>query len=430
MKRLPILAISLLAGCDRNAPYPPNQRGLEILAPSAYPSSPPPAEDAGSPAGEPAPSATTSPADAAPAAAPVEAAAATDGELPNPQYFPVTGKIHALVEEKGGPADAAAMQAYTETIPAAGDATFDLVPIPGGEFTIGSPEDEEGRRDDEGPQVKLAIEPFWMGKCEITWDLYRAFMENGKARNKDGTLNRDANIMTPEPPEALDGETLVDVVSQPTPPYMPMHFEMGEGYGAGWPAIAMTHHAASKFCEWLSAQTGHYYRLPTEAEWEYACRAGTTTAWSFGDDPAALGDYAWHIDNAEYTYQKVGQKKPNPWGLHDMHGNVAEWCLDAYLPDAYAKWRPGAKNPWHPATERYPHVARGGHYDADGPADLRSAARIASTPQWKTIDPQNPKSIWYFTDNRWIGFRVVRPLKTPSVEEMHRMWNTGPGPRE
>lgn len=434
MKRLPLLALALLTGCDRNTPYPPTQRGLEILSPSTFPPNKP-AEEA-QPAESPEATGTgdTSAApepEAAPADAPSASPAPTaDGQRPNPHFFPVTEKIHSLIVEKGGPREAAEMQAYTETVPAAGNATFDLVPIPGGEFTIGSPEGEEGRRDDEGPQVKVAVDSFWMGKFEITWDLYRAFMENGKARNKDGSLNRDANIMTPEAPETLDGETLVDVVSQPTPPYMPMHFEMGEGYGAGWPAIAMTHHAASKFCEWLSAQTGHYYRLPTEAEWEYACRAGTTTAWSFGDDASTIDEFAWNIDNAEYTYQKVGQKKPNAWGLHDMHGNVAEWCLDAYLPDAYAKWQPGAKNPWHPATARYPHVVRGGHYDADGPADLRSAARIASTPQWKMIDPQNPKSLWYLTDNRWVGFRVVRPLKTPDLEEMHRMWNTGPGPTE
>src|SRR5690606_11732572 len=124
---------------------------------------------------------------------------------PNPQFFPVTEKIHALIVEKGGPQEESEMQAYTETVPAAGNATFDLVPIPGGEFTIGSPESEEGRRDDEGPQVKISVDPFWMGKFEVTWDLYRAFMENGKARNKDGSLNRDANIMTPEPPEPLDG---------------------------------------------------------------------------------------------------------------------------------------------------------------------------------------------------------------------------------
>ncbi|WP_367870502.1 formylglycine-generating enzyme family protein [Luteolibacter sp. Populi] len=363
------------------------------------------------------------------AAAAPEVAKAPD--LPSPQYFPVTEKIHALVTKKGdSPADAAGMKAYTETVPQAKDAKFDLVPVPGGEFTIGSPASEKGRKADESPQVKVALDPFWIGKCEITWDIYRAFMENGKARNKDGTLNRDSNITTPEAPEIKDGESLIDVVSQPTPPYVPMHFEMGEGYGAGWPAIAMTHHAASKFCEWLTAQTGHYYRLPTEAEWEYACRAGTMTAYSFGDDPAQLDEYAWSMANANYTYQKVGQKKPNPWGLFDMHGNVSEWCLDAYLPDAYAKWQAGAKNPWNPAVNRYPHVTRGGSYFDGGPETQRSAVRVPSDPSWKAIDPQNPKSIWYFTSAPWVGFRVVRPLAVPEVKTMHRMWNTGPGPRE
>jgi formylglycine-generating enzyme required for sulfatase activity len=358
-------------------------------------------------------------------------APATAPEVPSPQYMPVTEKIHALVKAKGDtPGDAKAMKAYTETVPNAKDAKFDLVPLPGGEFTIGSPAGEAGRKETEGPQVKVALDPFWIGKYEITWDVYRAFMENGKARNKDGTLNRDSDIRTPEAPEIKDGETLVDVVSQPTPPYVPMHFEMGEGYGASWPAIAMTHHAASKFCEWLSAQTGHYYRLPTEAEWEYACRAGSTTAYCFGDDPAKLDEYAWSVANANYTYQKVGQKKPNAWGIHDMHGNVSEWCLDAYLPDAYSKWQPGVKNPWHPAVNRYPHVTRGGQYYDGGPETLRSAARVPSDPAWKMIDPQNPKSIWYFTSAPWVGFRVVRPLAVPEVKEMHRMWNTGPGPKE
>lgn len=452
MKRIPLLALALLAGCDKQ-PYPPTQRGLEILAPNAFPTAPAeapaeaPAADAApadaaaaAPASTPAaPVAPATPAPATPAPAPATApTSAESGQLPGPahlpdvsQYLPVTEKIHALVLEKAGnPPDAISMKVYTETVPAAKGANIDLVPVPGGEVTLGSPAGEAGRQENEGPPVKVTVDPFWIGKYEITWDVYRAFMENGKARNKDGTLNRDSIIMTPEPPEAKDGETLVDTVSQPTPPYVPMHFEMGEGYGAGWPAIAMTHHAASKFCEWLSAQTGHYYRLPTEAEWEFACRAGSTTAYSFGDDPAQLGDYAWFEANAEFTYQKVGKKKPNAWGIHDMHGNVSEWCLDAYLPDAYAKWENGAKNPWHPAVNRYPHVTRGGHYFQGGPETLRSAARVPSDPAWKAIDPQNPKSIWYLTSCQFIGFRVVRPLAVPDVKEMHRMWNTGPGPTE
>jgi formylglycine-generating enzyme required for sulfatase activity len=409
MKHLSLVVL-LFAACDKQRPYPPTQRGLEILAPGAFP--------------EAAAKRDASVPDAAAAVAP-------SAEVPSPQYLPVTERIHALVLERSGtPSDPAAMAAYTETVPAAADATFDLVPVPGGEVTLGSPATEAGRQENEGPQVTVSVDPFWIGKCEMTWDIYRSFMESGKSRNKDGTLNRDNDEKTPEPPEIREGETLVDVVSQPTPPHVPMHFEMGEAYGAGWPAIAMTHHAASKFCEWLSAQTGHYYRLPTEAEWEYACRAGTTSAWSFGDDPAQLGDHAWFQDNADYTYQKVGSKKPNPWGLHDMHGNVSEWCLDAHLPDAYARWENGARNPWHPAVNRYPHVTRGGHYYEGGPETLRSAARVPSDPAWKMLDPQRPMSLWYFTSCRFIGFRVVRPLAVPDVKEMHRMWNTGPGPHE
>ena len=349
-------------------------------------------------------------------------------ELPHPELLPTTKAIHEKITKQAA-AEAAAMKAYTEKATLAGNATYDFVPIPGGEFTIGSPASEAGRKPDEGPQRKLKVEPFWIGKLEITWDLYRPFMENGKPRNKNGTLNRDSNIMTPEDPALVAGETVNDTITQPTPPYMPMHFEMGEGYSKNFPAVGMTHHAASKFCEWLSEQTGHFYRLPTEAEWEYACRAGTTTAYSFGDDPAKLGDYAWYTENSEYQYQKVGTKKPNPWGLFDMHGNVAEHVLDQYLPDAYSKLKDGDAASFVPAPNRYPTSVRGGSWDAD-PALLRSAARLGSGALWKVIDPQIPKSIWYFTNAPFLGFRVVRPAKVPSVEEMHTYWNQGPGPTE
>jgi len=349
------------------------------------------------------------------------AARADEAALPHPELLPTTKKIHELVAKEAAPA-ADAMKPFSEKVPKAADATFDLVAVPGGEFTIGSPAGEAKRAEDEGPQKKLKIEPFWMGRLEVTWDLYQPFMDNQKARNKDGTLNRDNNLTTSEPPEQKDGESLVDVVTQPTPPHLPMHFGMGEGYSKQYPAVGVTAHAASKFCEWLSAQTGHFYRLPTEAEWEYACRAGTTTAYSFGDDPAKLDDYAWSVANSEYQYQKVGTKKPNAWGLYDMHGNVAELCLDQYLPDAYAKAADGATNPWVPVTKRYPTVYRGGSWN-DDPDKLRSAARGKTDPALKMIDPQVPKSLWYFTNASWLGFRVIRPLKTPSVEEMHRYWN-------
>lgn len=355
--------------------------------------------------------------------------AATAEELPNPQLLPTTKAIHEKVTATPDLA-VEAMKPYTEAVTLAEEsAIIDLIPIPGGSYKIGSPESAPNHQPDESPQKEITIEPFWMAKLETTWDLYRPFMENGASRNKDGTLNRDADMTTTEAPDIKDGETLIDTVTQPTPPYVPMHFSMGDGYSKDFPAVGITYHAANKYCEWLTAQTGHFYRLPTEAEWEYACRAGTMTAYSFGDDPAQLGEYAWFADNSEFQYQKVGTKKPNPWGLHDMHGNAAELTLDQYLPDSYAKFPEGAVNPWQPTVTRHPTVFRGGHWDADAEM-LRSAARGQTSTELKVLDPQIPKSIWYYTNASWLGFRVVRPLKTPSVEEMHRAWNQGPGEAE
>jgi formylglycine-generating enzyme required for sulfatase activity len=174
----------------------------------------------------------------------------------------------------------------------------------------------------------------------------------------------------------------------------------------------------------LSLKTGHFYRLPTEAEWEYACRAGSSTAYSFGDNPAQLGDYAWYSANSNDKYQQVGKKKPNAWGLYDMHGNVMEWTLDAHASNFYSEGGALALNPWNRASQPYPHAVRGGGW-ADGPAQLRCAARVPSDPSWKVQDPQLPKSIWYHTDAQWLGFRLVRPLQLPSAEEMFAYWNNG-----
>jgi formylglycine-generating enzyme required for sulfatase activity len=188
----------------------------------------------------------------------------------------------------------------------------------------------------------------------------------------------------------------------------------------------MTHHAENKYCQWLSAKTGEFYRLPTEAEWEYAARAGTKTVYFFGDEESKLGDYAWYEMNSDFKYQKVGKKKPNPWGLHDIYGNVVEWVLDQYdaeIYKGYAEKQP-VMNPWHKATKPYPHAVRGGSWD-DMAASLRSAARRGSERAWKMQDPQLPKSIWYFSDAQFLGFRVVRPLKVPPPEDLQKYWSSG-----
>lgn len=289
------------------------------------------------------------------------------------------------------------------------DTTIELVPILGGTFVMGSPDDEAGRGEDEGPQHEVKIDPFWMGKFEITWDQYDIWNEN------IDVLRRDLAGIKPSPVDLI-----VDGMTRPTEPYTDMSFGFGRGR---YPAICMTQHAARKYCEWLSAKTGFYYRLPTEAEWEYACRAGTKSAYSFGETADELDKYAVFIDNSDDQYDEVGTKEPNPWGLYDMYGNVSEWVLDQHDPATYSDRSNGeVANPLMIPKTLYPRVVRGGGWDNDA-EQLRSAARIASDSSWKEQDPQIPQSIWYHTDALSVGFRIVRPLNEPTDEEKVAKWN-------
>ncbi|MFL2577863.1 MAG: formylglycine-generating enzyme family protein [Flavobacteriaceae bacterium] len=296
---------------------------------------------------------------------------------------------------------------YIQNIPGTPE-VIEMAFIPGGTFSMGSPKSEQGHFGDEGPQHLVEVAPFWMGKFEITWDLYELFISRGIDKKRPATVS------------GKEVEIDVAAVSGATQPYTEMSFGMGvEGY----PAICMTQLAAVKFCEWLSAMTGNFYRLPTEAEWEYACRAGTKTAYSFGDTPSNLDIYAWHEGNSGGAYHKVGQKEPNPWGLYDMHGNVSEWTLDQYVPTVYnTRKRKTVDNPLQTPTKTYPRVVRGGAW-SDKPNRLRSAARRPSSKKWKKRDPQIPKSLWWHTDAPFVGFRVVRPLETPSPLEQNKYWN-------
>ena len=317
------------------------------------------------------------------------------------------------------PADALAespetMKPYLQPIEDT-DVKIEMVPIPGGTFRMGSPGGEEGRSDDEGPQHEVKVDPFWMGKFEVTWDQYDIWNE------KTDVLRRDISGRKPTP---LD--LLVDGMTRPTEPYTDMSFGFGRGKA---PAICMTQHAARIYCQWLSAKTGFYYRLPTEAEWEYACRAGTTTAYSFGDDPSQMEEHAVFIENSNDQYEEVGTKKPNPWGLYDMHGNVAEWVLDQYREDAYASREGKAtENPLEIPKTVYPRVVRGGGWDHEADR-LRSAARIASDLEWSQQDPQIPQSIWYHTDALSVGFRLVRPFRNPTSEEKAEKWDKNDPPQ-
>jgi formylglycine-generating enzyme required for sulfatase activity len=302
-----------------------------------------------------------------------------DAELDNVR------KIHDRIVAHQAAASKAA-QPYKVTIPNT-TIEYGMTPVPAGHFEMG------GAKPDEQPKHQVTLDAFWMQTHEVTWDEYRLFM-----------FAKQAN-------EVATKDDTVDAVSRPTRPYVEMSFGMGLN---GFPAISMTQHAANKYAEWLSAKTGEFYRLPTEAEWEYACRAGTAT------EPAPLADYAWFSTNAGGKYQKVATKKPNPWGLYDMLGNVMEWTLDAYGP-----YKATAETePWVKATKPYPESVRGGSWN-DPAEQVSCAVRVQSDASWKQMDPQLPKSIWYETDAQWLGFRLVRPAKLPSAEEMLKYWNSG-----
>ena len=311
--------------------------------------------------------------------------------------------IRTLHKEKAKPEAAAKapadFQKYTESIKNT-TVTYDMVPIPGGEFLMGSPANEAHRDEDEGPQKQVKIDPFWMMEKEATWDLFELYIDKDKSKLVDYGSD--------------DTKQIADAITRPSTPYLDPSFGMGK---YGFPAISMTQYSALTFCKWLSKVTGKFYRLPTEAEWEYACRAGTTTAYSFGDDPAQLGEYAWFWDNSGDKYHKVGQKKPNPWGLYDMHGNVDEWTMDQYQADFYATLKDGMEEPWRKPTTLYPRSVRGGSWE-DDPEELRSANRIESKREWQKRDPQIPKSFWWNTDASFLGFRLVRPAKAMTKEEI------------
>ncbi|MBB2146738.1 SUMF1/EgtB/PvdO family nonheme iron enzyme [Pedobacter sp. LMG 31464] len=280
--------------------------------------------------------------------------------------------------------------------------SFEMQAIPDGDFLMGS----KNGNADEKPIHKVKLDPFWMSKVEITWDIFEPFLY------KDYEVNNTASV-----------SAQVDAVTRPTKPYLDMTFGMGK---QNHPALAMTQYNAIQFCKWLYARTGVFYRLPTEAEWEYACKAGNNEDYYFGNDSKKLNEYAWFSANSEKKTHEVGLKKPNAWGLYDMLGNVAEWTYDEYKSDFYASsGQTEVKNPVALADKLYPLVIRGGSYEDDAKA-LRSAARRASDPVWKQIDPQIPKSNWWFPEAPFIGIRLVRPVNTPTKEEIDAYYNRPP----
>ncbi|HBJ34639.1 MAG TPA: transcriptional regulator [Planctomycetaceae bacterium] len=337
----------------------------------------------------------------------------------------VADKIAGIATEKpaSGPfveVDGKFMVPYSERIPGT-DIQFEMIPVPGGSFKFGAGESDGEKRDDEGPQVEIKVAPMWVAKTEVRWAEYKEYMRMYaifKEFEAAGT-------------RLVTDENKADAITAPTELYDPSFtYEYGEE--PDQPAVTMTQYAAQQYSKWLSLLTHNQYRLPTEAEWEYACRAGSETAYHWGDDAEPIDDYAWYFDNSDAGPGLVGTKKPNAFGLHDMHGNVAEWTVNQYTEDGnawLAKWMKeqggvDATRAVNWPTESSPCVVRGGSWEMDA-EELRAAVRLGSDDEvWKEEDPNFPRSPWWFTSDpaRGVGFRLFRSYEKLDKETISKFW--------
>jgi len=236
-------------------------------------------------------------------------------------------------------------------------AGIEFVWVPPGRFRMGSPEGETGRRDDEGTWMVTLTKGFWLGKYEVTQAQWEAVMgENPSKFAENGAQRPVENVLWEH------GHAFIDKLNRSQP---------------------------------------GTFRLPTEAEWEYACRAGAAGAYGFGDDPSALAEHAWYAENSDGATHPVGQKAPNAWGLHDMHGNVCEWCEDWY--GAYPEGP--ETDPAGPPSGQY-RVLRGGGWDGD-PAACRATRRRIFIPG-------------YFQRKSDLGLRLARTFSEQDVGRPER----------
>lgn len=317
------------------------------------------------------------------------------------------------------------MVPYEEQIPGT-NVRLVMIPIPAGRLAV-LPDNSLARRvavDDKSrpvparpalfkPSHFVSIAPYWIGKYEVTWgefepyaDLYPVFRDFNNLQFRH--WNHLANV---------------DAVTVPTELYVPSYHFFGESKRL--PVTGVTQFSARQYTKWLSQLTGREYRLPAEAEWEYACRAGTTTQFSWGDDMSEVAKYAVVWSGGRERPDEVGTRRPNPWGLHNMHGNLAEWVLDGHSRLGIPKSPTsdiGDLVRW--PTAIHPRVVRGGWWETDVHG-CRSVARMSSLKSWSDSDPGRPVSPWWHCDGpvQGIGFRVVRSLKPLPEEVLHRVWN-------
>jgi len=304
---------------------------------------------------------------------------------------------------------AALPRTRTLTIPGT-TVTLDLIEVPA----------DVAQGDGGSGEVRQGGGSLWVGRTEVTWDQYDIFVYG---------LDRPAEVAAG-----------TDAVARPSKPYVPP--DRGFGH-AGYPAVGMSHRAAEAFCEWLTAllfppseqgRTSARFRLPTEEEWARLALAGDKGLFACEVEPECLLEHAWFAENSDRSTKPVATRKPNALGLHDVHGNVAEWVRNAHLrptsattptadplpgssgaarsaPAAPATTAPDATAPdaTAPAPRSRPAptpVAKGGSY-LDSAAQCAVDVDLRQTSAWNQSDPQIPKSAWWLADCSFVGFRVV-----------------------
>ena len=307
------------------------------------------------------------------------------------------------------------MVPYTTTIPGT-DIEFSMVPIPGGTFQMGN---EDGE-DDQQPTFKVELKPFWMSKYEITWSEYKRYMQMEKALK----ALQETGV------RIVDDSNKIDAITAPSALYDPS-FTYNAGQEPEQAAATITQYAAKQYTKWLSLSDGNFYRLPYESEWEYACRAGTDTKFYFGDDADELEEHAWFENNSDEERHGVGELKSNPWGLHDMYGNVSEWVLDQYSEEGYVQAKDveegkvlSLEESYNKPTKLFPRVIRGGSF-LQTDEECNSFFRFPSnSKEWRSTDPNYPKSPWWFTDEpaTGVGFRIVRQFEPATRKQKEAVW--------
>ena len=245
------------------------------------------------------------------------------------------------------PQATAKLEPYTETLPKS-LVKIEMIPVQGGSVKIGDKD--------------VTVKPFWMASTETTWEAFDSFLESGPASPAYDQTNFP-----------------IDAIARPSKSYILP--DLGWGH-SGYPAINLSYTSVEMFCRWMAATTKKKYRLPTEAEWELACRDGVQGAWSM--DKALLDKSAWYDKNSNKMTHPVGKKQPNKAGFYDLLGNVGEWATD---------------------LDGKP-VLCGGTF-LDDISVIAPGTRSRWAPEWQETDPQMPKSRWWLSDGSFVGFRLV-----------------------